>query len=161
MSFGWDEIFLFIPEKKVQFQKEIEASITGALSASNQKARVVIDVNKEGSDTKESFSKLEQITKLSKMVEETLEKQLTKKWFVLNGNLPDNTYIKIEETTRAKIMGTNFHMDDFFKKVLSQIQNVDLTWNFSKPVVLWHIEDGISLSISKNAKNEVEIYLHN
>lgn len=161
MSFGGDEIFLFIPEKKIQFQKEIEMSITEILAAAGQKARVVIDISEKTFDTKESFSKLEQITKLSKIVEETIEKQLTKKWYILNGNLPDNTYIKIEPSTRLKIMKKGFHLDDFFKKVYTQIQNIDFTIDMKKSIILWQIENNISMTISRNLKNEVEIYLHN
>lgn len=161
ISFWWDEIYLFIPENKLLWIEEIQSNLTNIFHSSNQKARIVIDAVKETTQSKENYSQLEKITKLNKIIEETIEKQLTKKWIKLDGNIPENTYIKMNDFVRQKIMSDNFNIDDFFKNIITKVEKQNLIGIEKKDIFLWEIWDWVKVTLTKIKNNQVEIYLHN
>lgn len=161
MSFGWDEIYLFIPDKKTKTSEEIQSNLTNIFNSTNQKARIVIDSTTKTTNSKENYAKLEKITKLNKILEETIEKQLTKKWITLNWNIPENTYIKINDFVREKLMSDSFNIDDFFKEIKIMIEKQNLIWNWKNDTLLWVTKSWIKVNLKKRPNNEIEIYLNN
>ena len=95
------------------------------------------------------------------MVEEAIEKQLTTKGIKLDGNLPDNTYIRINDTVREKIMSNNFNIDEFFKSVQAVIEKQDLIWWNKKEVYVGVVWENIKITLQKKPNSQIEIYLHN
>lgn len=161
ISFGWDEIYLFIENTNPHITQDLNKTLSNIFSATNQKARIVINTTLKTTDSKRNFAQLEKITKLNKILEETIEKQLTKKWFSLQGNIPENTYIRINENLREKILSWDFHMEDFFAEVKSIIEKKDLIGEKTKQIHLWKTISGIDIYLKKESNNEIEIYLTN
>lgn len=161
ISFWWDEIYLFIENTPHNILTDINTNLTQIFNSTNQKARIVIDPNTKTPDSKRNFAQLEKITKLNKILEEAIEKQLTKKWLNLNGNIPENTYIHIHENIREKILSPGFHMDDFFSEIKSIIEQKDVVGTKTKQLYLWKTSSGIDIHLKKSANNEIEIYLNN
>lgn len=161
ISFGGDEIYLFIENIDTQASENLNRSLTHIFSATNQKARIVIDTTQKTLDSRGNFSQLEKITKLNKILEETIEKQLTKKWISLPWNIPENTYIRIHENLRKKLLSSDFHMDDFFAEVKDIIAQKNLIDGGNKQIQLWKTTSGIDIYLKKDSNNEIEIYLTN
>ncbi len=161
ISFWWDEIYLFIPKKKVLSMEEIQSSVTNIFHSSNQKARIVIDTVQETTQSKEKYSHLEKLTKLNKIIEETIEKQFTKRWMTLDGNMPEYTYVKMNNFAREKIMNDHFDRDNFFKNILIRLEKEDVISIKKEGLLLWEIGQWIKVTLTKTKNNQVEIYLHN
>lgn len=161
ISFWWDEIYLFIPKKKVLSMEEIQSSVTNIFHSSNQKARIVIDTVQETTQSKEKYSHLEKLTKLNKIIEETIEKQFTKQWMTLDGNMPEYTYVKMNNFAREKIMNDHFDRDNFFKNILIRLEKEDVISIKKEGLLLWEIGQWIKVTLTKTKNNQVEIYLHN
>lgn len=161
ISFWWDEIYLFIPKKKVLSMEEIQSSVTNIFHSSNQKARIVIDTVQETTQSKEKYSHLEKLTKLNKIIEETIEKQFTKEWMTLDGNMPEYTYVKMNNFAREKIMNDHFDRDNFFKNILIRFEKEDVISIKKEGLLLWEIGQWIKVTLTKTKNNQVEIYLHN
>ena len=161
ISFGWDEIYLFIPEKKSPSIEEIQWTLNNIMSASNQKARIVIDASMQTWNSKETYSKLEKITKINKILEENIEKQCIQKWQNIHGNIPNNTFVTINNSLREIIMKSNFNIENFLITVKNTLEKEKLTWIWKKDISLWENWKGIKISFIKEKNNTVQIYLHN
>lgn len=154
-SFWWDEIYLFIPKNNLK--GGLEWNLHQIFESTNQSARVIIDSTNQIHSVSDKYSLLDKMSKINKLFEENIEKQLIQKWLSLEWNIPNNTFLNIDDFILEKFMNKWFDLEKFLSKMKTTLQKQDLTKNIN-----WkEIQAGIKLSIKKMQDNTIIIYLHN
>ena len=160
ISFGWDEIFLFIPENWMA-KDEISITLSNIFDSSNQKTRIIMDSWKSDIWSEAIYSRLDKLSKLNKIVEESIEKQLIKKWMDLEWNWPTSTYLDMAPEIKNIFMNWNYDIDVFakaFKKIIDKIDIVNLkSWALEGGEVF----DWVSVRFYAKPNWTLGIYLYN
>ena len=159
IRFWGDEIEIFLPESSQENIWEIENHIQQTLSASWQKARVIIDNTLWKDDAEFAFSQLDRMWKINKMVEEVLEQKIQKEDFIWV--VPNCTYLKMDNFSKDTIFRKWFPLTDFIKKIRELLIKNHLEWDEKWENCIWDCGHNIQLTLKQKNVFEVEIYLHN
>lgn len=159
IRFWGDEIEIFLPESSQENIWEIENHIQQTLSASWQKARVIIDNTLWKDDAEFAFSQLDRMWKINKMVEEVLEQKIQKEDFIWV--VPNCTYLKMDNFSKDTIFRKWFPLNDFIKKIRELLIKNHLEWDEKWENCIWDCGHNIQLTLKQKNVFEVEIYLHN
>lgn len=160
IRFWGDEIELFIPNMDENNIPHIQEKISSILDASNQKARIMIDTTQWDDESYFSYARLDSLWKINKMVEELLEKQVywSKKEIE---DIPNKTYLRMDDYAKSLIFMPWFHLDDFLSSLWEILWNVPHYFKDKKEFIVWKWKYHIQLTLKNRPNSEIEIYLHN
>lgn len=159
IRFWGDEIEIFLPESSHENITEIENHIQKTLSASWQKARVIIDNTLWNDNAEFAFFQLDRMWKINKMVEEVLEQKIQKE--DLSWVVPNCTYLKMDNFSKDIIFRKWFPLNDFIKKIRELLVKNSLELDEKWAICVWDCGHHIQLTLKQKNVFEVEIYLHN
>lgn len=160
IRFWGDEIELFLPHIDENEIPNIQANIGSILDASNQKARIMIDTTLWDDESNFAYARLDRLGKINKMVEELLEKQVYGRKKEIE-DLPNKTYLRMDDYAKSLIFMPWFHLEDFLSSLWEILTNFPHYFKDKKKFLIWKWKYHIKLTLKNRPNSEIEIYLHN